>query len=182
MSSTRKPYPSDVSDDEWASVAPYLTLLSEDVSQRKYDVREVFKGLRYLVKTGVHWRMLPHDLPPWPVVYQQMRRWLAAEWFEAPESSCGSGAMAISSSKQRTIVHSPLSNSLARVRFAAASPAWPARASPWEPLVLQPGIQEEGSSEQHRVPTPDEHKEEEVSHVRYGMRRRDPRQRRGGDL
>ncbi len=83
MSSTRKPYPSDVSDDEWTFVAPYLTLLPEDVSQRKHDLREVFNGLRYLVKTGVHWRMLPHDLPPWPVVYQQMRRWMAAECFEA---------------------------------------------------------------------------------------------------
>lgn len=83
MSSTRKPYPSDVSDDEWTFVAPHLALLPEDVSQRKHDLREVFNGLRYLVKTGVHWRMLPHDLPPWPVVYQQMRRWMAAECFEA---------------------------------------------------------------------------------------------------
>src|SRR5512146_1889940 len=82
MSTIRKPYPSDVSDDEWTFVAPYLTLLPEDVSQRKHDLREVFNGLRYLVKTGVHWRMLPHDLPPWPVVYQQMRRWLAAGCFE----------------------------------------------------------------------------------------------------
>ncbi|MGZ3681007.1 MAG: IS5 family transposase, partial [Ktedonobacterales bacterium] len=83
MSSTRKPYPSDVSDEEWSFVAPYLALLPEDVSQRKHDLREVFNGLRYLVKTGVHWRMLPHDLPPWPVVYQQMRRWMAAECFES---------------------------------------------------------------------------------------------------
>ena len=81
MSSTRNPYPSDVSDDEWAFVAPYLTLLSEDASQRRHDLREVFNGVRYIVKTGAHWRMLPHDLPPWPVVYQQMRRWLAAGCF-----------------------------------------------------------------------------------------------------
>jgi len=79
---TRKPYPSDVNDEEWAFVAPYLVLLSQDASQRKYPLREVFNGLRYLVKTGTHWRMLPHDLPPWPVVYQQMRRWLAANSFE----------------------------------------------------------------------------------------------------
>jgi transposase len=77
------PTPSDLSDDEWTCVAPYLTLLPEDVSQRKHALREVFNGLRYLVKTGVHWRMLPHDLPPWPVVYQQIRRWMAAECFEA---------------------------------------------------------------------------------------------------
>ena len=67
MSSTRKPYPSDVSDDEWTFVAPYLVLLSEDASQRRYPLREVFNGLRYLAKTGAHWRMMPHDLPPWPV-------------------------------------------------------------------------------------------------------------------
>ena len=39
--------------------------------------------MRSLVKTGVHWRILLHDLPPWPVVYQQMRRWMAAECFES---------------------------------------------------------------------------------------------------
>jgi transposase len=83
MSSTRPPYPSDVSDDEWAFVAPYLTLLAEDAGQRKYPLREVFNGLRYIVKTGAHWRMLPHDLPPWPTVYQQMLRWMAAGCFEA---------------------------------------------------------------------------------------------------
>ena len=82
MSSTRSPYPSDVSDEEWAFVVPYLTLLPEDVSQRRHDLREVYNGVRYIVKTGAHWRMLPHDLPPWPVVYQQLRRWLAAGCFE----------------------------------------------------------------------------------------------------
>ena len=75
MSSIRSPYPSDVSDDEWAFVAPYLALLAEDAGQRKYALREVFNGLRYIVKTGAHWRMLPHDLPPWATVYQQLRRW-----------------------------------------------------------------------------------------------------------
>lgn len=83
MPSTRTPYPSDVRDDEWAFVAPYLTVLAEDVSQRTYPLREVFNGLRYIVKTGAHWRMIPHDLPLWPVVYQQMRRWLDAGCFEA---------------------------------------------------------------------------------------------------
>ncbi len=71
---TRTPYPSDVSDDEWAFVAPYLTLLPEDISQRRYRLREVFNGVRYVVRSGAHWRLLPHDLPPWPICYQQMRR------------------------------------------------------------------------------------------------------------
>ena len=83
MSSTRPPYPSDVSDAEWAFVAPYLSLLADDVGQRKYPLREVFNGLRYILKTGTHWRMMPHDLPPWPAVYQQMLRWTAAGCFEA---------------------------------------------------------------------------------------------------
>jgi transposase len=79
----RKPYPSDVSDDEWAFVAPYLTLMTEDAPQRKYPLREVFNGLRYIVKTGGQWRWMPHDLPPWPTVYQQTQRWLEAGSFEA---------------------------------------------------------------------------------------------------
>src|SRR3954463_12810648 len=80
---TRKPYPSDVSDAEWAIVAPYLTLLPGDAGQRRHDLREVFDGLRYIVKTGAPWRWMPHDLPPWPAVYQQAQRWLAAGCFEA---------------------------------------------------------------------------------------------------
>ena len=48
----RKPYPSDVSDDEWSFVAPYLTLMTEEAPQRQYDLREVFNGLRWIVRTG----------------------------------------------------------------------------------------------------------------------------------
>ena|SRR5579859_1207933 len=75
----RTPYPSDVSDDEWAFVAPYLILMTPDAPQRAYDLREVFNGLRWVVRTGAAWRMLPHDLPPWWVVYQQTQRWLKAD-------------------------------------------------------------------------------------------------------
>jgi len=79
----RKAYPSDVSDEEWALVAPYLTLMSEEAPQRDYPLREVFNGLRWIVRTGAQWRWLPHDLPPWYVVYQQTRRWLKAKVFES---------------------------------------------------------------------------------------------------
>ena len=79
----RKAYPSDVSDDEWAFAAPYLALVREDAPQRTHSLREVFNGLRYVAKTGCQWRWLPHDLPPWPIVYQQARRWLDAGVFEA---------------------------------------------------------------------------------------------------
>ena len=83
MSTARKPYPSDVSDDEWAFVAPYLTLQSEQALQRNYDLREVYNGLRWLVRTGAQWRMLPHDFPRWEAVYQQTQRWLRAGCFQA---------------------------------------------------------------------------------------------------
>jgi transposase len=83
MSISRKPYPSDVFDEEWALVAPYLTLLPEAAGQREHPLREVFNGLRYIVKTGAPWRWMPHDLPPWAAVYQQAQRWLAAGCFDA---------------------------------------------------------------------------------------------------
>jgi transposase len=79
----RKAYPSDVSDEEWALVAPYLTLMTEDAPQRDFPLREVFNGLRYIVKTGAPWRWMPHDLPPWQVVYQQSPRWIKARVFES---------------------------------------------------------------------------------------------------
>jgi len=79
----RKPYPSDVSDEEWSFVAPYLTLVREDAPQRRHDLREVFNALRWLARTGAEWRLLPHDFPRWEAVYQQTRRWLAAGVFEA---------------------------------------------------------------------------------------------------
>ncbi len=81
MSADRPAYPSDVSDEEWALVAPYLALLREDSGQRDHELREVFNGLRYIVKTGAPWRFMPHDLPPWAAVYQQTQRWLAADCF-----------------------------------------------------------------------------------------------------
>ncbi len=83
MNSTpRKPYPSDVTDEEWAFVAPYLTLMTPDAPQRRHDVREVYNALRWIVRTGSPWRYLPGDLPPWAAVHQQAQRWIAAGCFE----------------------------------------------------------------------------------------------------
>ena len=79
----RKPYPSDVSDEEWELVTPYLTLMTEDAPQREHDLREVFDAMRWIVRTGSPWRYMPNDLPPWEAVYQQSQRWLASGVFEA---------------------------------------------------------------------------------------------------
>ncbi len=81
--STRKIYPTDVSDDEWVFVAPYLTLLREDAAQRVYRLRDHLDALRWMVKAGCAWRMLPGDFPPWSAVEQQSKRWLGAGCFEA---------------------------------------------------------------------------------------------------
>jgi len=79
----RKGYPSDVTDEEWQFVVPYLTLMREDAPQREHDLREVFNGLRYIIRTGAPWRMMPNDLPPWHTVYQQSQRWITDGVFEA---------------------------------------------------------------------------------------------------
>lgn len=79
----RTPYATDVTDDEWAFAAPYLTLMTEDAPQRRHDLRESFNALRWIVRAGAPWRMLPHDFPRWEAVYQQTQRWIAAGVFEA---------------------------------------------------------------------------------------------------
>jgi len=79
----RTAYATDVSDEEWAFLAPYLTLMREDAPQRQHDLREVFNGLRFIARAGLQWRLMPHDLPPWHAVYDQTRRWLEAGVFEA---------------------------------------------------------------------------------------------------
>lgn len=81
--SKRKPYPTDVSDEEWHFAAPYLTLMSKDAPQRRYELREMFNALRWIVRAGAPWRLLPHEFPPWERVYQQTQRWIQAGCFEA---------------------------------------------------------------------------------------------------
>jgi transposase len=83
MERKTEPYPSDVKDAEWEFCAPYLGLMSESAPQRKYSLRSVFNALRYIVRAGCPWRMLPHDLPPWRIVHEQAQRWFKAGSIEA---------------------------------------------------------------------------------------------------
>ena len=82
MTNERKAYPSDVTEEEWNFCVSYLLLMKDDAPQREHALREVFNGLRWLVRTGSPWRLMPHDLPPWYAVYQQTRRWVKAGCFE----------------------------------------------------------------------------------------------------
>jgi transposase len=83
MNEKRRSYPSDVGDEEWAFCVSYLTLMSPEAPQREHPLREVFNALRYQVRVGGAWRMMPHDLPHWHVVCQQTQRWIKADCFEA---------------------------------------------------------------------------------------------------
>ena len=61
---SRKPYPNDISEEEWHFVALYLTLMDANAPQRRHDLREVFSALRWLARAGAPWRLLSHDLQP----------------------------------------------------------------------------------------------------------------------
>ena len=80
---SRKVYPSDVSDEEWEFVVSYLSLIREDAGQRVHALRDVFDAVRWMVRAGCPWRMLPGDFPPWQAVEQQAKRWMEANCFES---------------------------------------------------------------------------------------------------
>ncbi len=80
---SRRPYRSDVSDEEGHFVLPYLTPLRRGAPQRHHDLRAILNALRWLVRTGAQWAYLPHEFPVWSAVYRQARRWIAAAVFEA---------------------------------------------------------------------------------------------------
>lgn len=75
MKPERKPYPSDLSDREWAILEPLMPLPFEDGVERKYEWREILNGIYYALRSGCAWRMLPHDLPDWQSVYGYFRKW-----------------------------------------------------------------------------------------------------------
>lgn len=74
----RKAYPTDVRADEWAFVAPYLPLMTEDAPPRDQSGRAGLHGLRWIVRAGAAWRLRPPALPPWHTVSPPSQRWLTA--------------------------------------------------------------------------------------------------------
>jgi len=71
----RKPYPSDLNDAEWQILKPLISPAKPGGRPRKTDMREVFNGIFYVLRSGCAWRMLPHDLPPYKTVYHYFRQW-----------------------------------------------------------------------------------------------------------
>lgn len=74
---SRKPYPSDVTDAQWAVLAPLVPVVRPGGRPRKHDMREVLNALFYVAREGCSWRALPHDLPPWRTAYNYFRDWQA---------------------------------------------------------------------------------------------------------
>jgi putative transposase len=73
----RRSYPTDLTDDEWRVVSPLIPAAKPGGRPRSADPRAVLNGIRYLLRSGGAWRLLPHEFPPWPTVYAYFRRWEA---------------------------------------------------------------------------------------------------------
>ena len=71
----RKPSPPDLTDREWALIAPLVPAAKPGGRPEKYPTREILDALFYLLRGGCAWRLLPHDFPPWQLVYQDVWRW-----------------------------------------------------------------------------------------------------------
>ncbi|WP_104992617.1 IS5 family transposase [Deinococcus sp. NW-56] len=79
---TRRGYPSDVDDDTYLFLLPYLLLSRADAGQRKHPIRDVLNALLWMARTGAQWSYLPNDFPPAETVRQQAHRWFVAGCFE----------------------------------------------------------------------------------------------------
>ncbi len=71
----RKPYPTDLTNDEWNIIKPLIPAAKPGGHPRTVEVREILNAIFYLLRSGCHWRMLPHDFPCWQTVYDYYGRW-----------------------------------------------------------------------------------------------------------
>jgi putative transposase len=71
----RKAYPTDLSDKEWELIQPLVPAAKPGGRPETYPKREILNGIFYIVRGGCAWRLMPHDLPPWQIVYQYFWRW-----------------------------------------------------------------------------------------------------------
>ncbi len=70
----RKTYLTDLSDAEWRRLQAYLPNPKPEGRPRTHSLRDVLDAIFYVLKSGCHWRLLPHDFPPWSTVYYHFRR------------------------------------------------------------------------------------------------------------
>jgi putative transposase len=72
---SRRRYPSDLTDAQWARLEPRLPAVRPGGRPRAHPLREVMDAMRYVLRGGIAWRALPHDYPPWQTVYHYFRMW-----------------------------------------------------------------------------------------------------------
>ena len=75
----RKPYPSDISREQFESIRPLLEGVRKRTKPRRVDLYEVFNAVLYLLKSGCQWRMIPAGFPNWCTVYSYFAKWSAAD-------------------------------------------------------------------------------------------------------
>lgn len=73
----REAYPTDLTDDEWRALEPLIPPAKPGGRPRSVEIREVVNAVRYVLRAGCAWRLMPHDLPPWETVYAYFRAWEA---------------------------------------------------------------------------------------------------------
>ncbi len=71
----RRAYPTDLTDDEWRVLEPLIPPAKPGGRPRSVDSREILNAIRYQLRAGGAWRLVPHEFPPWPTVYAYFRRW-----------------------------------------------------------------------------------------------------------
>jgi putative transposase len=79
---TRKTYPSDLTDAQWAKVERHIPPAKAGGRPATLSKREILNAICYLVRAGCDWRMVPHDLPAWQTVYWYFRFWMEEGTFE----------------------------------------------------------------------------------------------------
>ena len=72
---TRKPYPTDLNDKEWAVIEPHVPKPKKGGRPAEHERREIINAIAYILRSGCAWRLMPHDLPPWTTVYDYFRQW-----------------------------------------------------------------------------------------------------------
>lgn len=93
--SYRKPYPSDLTDEQWEFLAPHIPQASPNATMEVIPRREIVNGILYVLRTGCAWRQMPHDLPEGKTVYHYFRQWkLTGVWEEAMNSLRGQARQA----------------------------------------------------------------------------------------
>jgi putative transposase len=78
----RMPYPSDVTDEEWAHLEPLIPAAKPGGRRQAIDRREIVNAILYVLRSGCPWRLLPHDLPRWFTAYWYFRQWKRAGIWE----------------------------------------------------------------------------------------------------